>query len=338
MPFKTRQRGTCLVGGSRLSRLGLRDPRLGEFGLRPQPPARSLDLPVGIALVDQTPGLLVAIAQRRGQQFGTVASRRATGDPFESLQQPGPFGLMSRLDADRLDLRPVILEIFAEHVFLLVVEVGEKQGKEVAGTVLEHRLVGRIEGCDHRFEQMHLRILSSRHRRRRSFQEAAIRRAQLCIEIRQQPVDFGTDLRIAIERVNACQCEQHESVVVGVTPRVQNGTVRRQDMSETSAGHRDVWPWPEDSPVPAARSRGRRGTSPSGPPWRSSRSDGPERIRAAARADRRDRPDRAGRQTRPPSRPSLPSTTAARRGRSCEASVSQRCRQSRQPRRIVLQP
>ena len=45
MPLQARQRRARFVGGARLARLGLRDPRLGDFGLRPQPPLCRLILP-----------------------------------------------------------------------------------------------------------------------------------------------------------------------------------------------------------------------------------------------------------------------------------------------------
>src|SRR5205807_3925922 len=60
--------------------------------------------------------------------------------------------------------------------FLLVVEVGEKQGEELTGAVLEDRVMRRVERRDHRLEQMHLRILPPRHRRRPSLLETAIDR------------------------------------------------------------------------------------------------------------------------------------------------------------------
>ena len=116
--------------------------------------------------------------------------------PFRSQH---PLGLMAGLDADRLDLRPVLFKILAEHLLLLVVEIGEEQAEEIAGAVLEHRFMGCIEGRDHRLEQMHLRVLPARQRRRQSLQEAAMRRAQLRIEERQQRVDLGANLRVALE-------------------------------------------------------------------------------------------------------------------------------------------
>ena len=119
MPFKARQRRAGFVGGADLACLGLRDPRLGHFGLRPKPPCVPPDAALGAALVDQAAGRLVAVAQRRRQQFAAMSSRGAAGDAFKSLQQPDPFRLVSGFDADRFDLRPVVLEIFPEHAVCL---------------------------------------------------------------------------------------------------------------------------------------------------------------------------------------------------------------------------
>ena len=127
MPFEPRQRRARFVRGPRLARLGLRDPRLGDLRLRPQPPRMPPDVTGGIAFIHEAAGRLVAIAQRRRQQFAAVASGRAAGDAFKALQQPGPFRLMSGLDADGLDLRQIFLEILAKHLPLLVVEVGQEQ-------------------------------------------------------------------------------------------------------------------------------------------------------------------------------------------------------------------
>ena len=66
---------------------------------------------------------------------------------------------MSGFDADRLNLGPVILEILAENVFLLVVEIREKKRKEFTGALLKAQIMRRIERCDHGFKQMHLRVL-----------------------------------------------------------------------------------------------------------------------------------------------------------------------------------
>ena len=232
MPLEPRQRHARFIGSAGLARLGLRDPRLGHLGLRPQPPRVPSDVALGVALIDQAAGGLVAIAQRRCQQFAAGRAGRAAGDPFKSLQQPDPLRLMPGLDADRLDPRPVFLEILAQHPLLLVVEVGEKQREEITGAVLEHRLMGRIERRDHGFEQMHVRILPARHRRRQSLQKAAMRRAQMRVQERQQRVDFGADLRVAVERINAGERQQHERVVIGIAQRVQHRAIGRQDVDK----------------------------------------------------------------------------------------------------------
>ena len=59
-----------------------------------------------------------------------------------------------------------------------------------------------------------------------------MRRAKLSIQKRKQLVDFGPDLRIAIERISRRERKQYESVVVGVTQRIQDGAIRRQDMDK----------------------------------------------------------------------------------------------------------
>ena len=79
MPLEPRQRHARFVGGPRLARLGLRDPRLGHLGLRPQPPRMPSDVAVGVALIDQAAGGLVAIAQRGRQQFS--ARSAPSGSP-----------------------------------------------------------------------------------------------------------------------------------------------------------------------------------------------------------------------------------------------------------------
>jgi hypothetical protein len=62
------------------------------------------DVARGVALIEQAARCLFAVPQRRRQQFGTVSSGRATRDSLETLQQPDPFRMVSRFDADRLDL------------------------------------------------------------------------------------------------------------------------------------------------------------------------------------------------------------------------------------------
>ena len=86
----------------------------------------------------------------------------------------------------------------------------------------------RVERRDHRFEQMHLRILPPRQRHRQSLVNAAMGRAQLRIDEMAQRVDLGADLRVAIERMDARQRQQHERVVVGIAQRIQHGAIRLQ--------------------------------------------------------------------------------------------------------------
>src|ERR1700737_1756657 len=141
VPVKARQCSARLIGGASLARLGLSDPRLRHLGLRPQPPRMPSDTALGVALVDQATSGLVAVAQRGLEQFGAGIPRRAACNSFKAPQKPDPFRLVSGFDADRLNLRPVIFEIFSKHAFLLVVEVGEKQGENITGAVLEDRLM-----------------------------------------------------------------------------------------------------------------------------------------------------------------------------------------------------
>src|SRR5436190_21787140 len=111
MPLEPRQRRARFIRGPRLARFGLRDPRLGDFSLRPQPARMPPDVTSGIALIHKAAGRRVAIAQGRRQQFTAVAPRRTTGDALKALQQPSPFRLMPGLDTDGLDLRPVLLKV-----------------------------------------------------------------------------------------------------------------------------------------------------------------------------------------------------------------------------------
>src|SRR6185437_13109520 len=67
MPIEPRQSGTRLIRGSHFTGLGLRDPCLRNFGLRPAALAVAPDIADGIALIDQTARRLVAIAQGRGE-------------------------------------------------------------------------------------------------------------------------------------------------------------------------------------------------------------------------------------------------------------------------------
>jgi hypothetical protein len=133
-----------LFCGSRVTRLGLRDPRLGDFGLGASSAGVPSDLAIGVTLIDQPAACLVAITQRRRKQLGAVPSRRAASNSLETLQQPDPFRLVAGFDADRLDLRPVVFEIFAKKMFLLVVKACKEQREEPAGEMLERRVMGRI--------------------------------------------------------------------------------------------------------------------------------------------------------------------------------------------------
>ena len=69
MPLEPHQRRARFVRGAGFAALGLRDPRLRDLGLRPQPPRVAPDVAVRVALVDQAAGRRVAIAQRRFHQF-----------------------------------------------------------------------------------------------------------------------------------------------------------------------------------------------------------------------------------------------------------------------------
>ena len=90
----------------------------------------------------------------------------------------------------------------------------------------------RVERRDHRFEQMHLRILPPRQRHRQSFVNAAMRRAQLRVDEMAQRVDLGADLRVAIERIDGRQRQQHEGVVVGIAQRIQHRAIRLQGVDK----------------------------------------------------------------------------------------------------------
>ena len=52
------------------------------------------------------------------------------------------------------------------------------------------------------------------------------------VQERQQRVDFGADLRVAVERIDGCQRKQHEGVVVGIAQRVQHRAIGRQRVHE----------------------------------------------------------------------------------------------------------
>ena len=60
-----------------------------------------------------------------------------------------------------------------------------------------------------------------------------MRRAQMPIQKRQQRVDFGAQPRIAVERIDACQSQQDERVIIGIAQRIQNAAVRRQRVNKT---------------------------------------------------------------------------------------------------------
>ena len=117
----------------------------------------------------------------------------------------------------------------------------------------------------------------------------------------QQRVDLGANLRVAIERIDGCERQQHERVVVGIAQRVQHGAVRLQRVHKAGLavgafrlGQKVIQPLQRDRAAV-------RDTSPFALPWRSNRSGAPAREPAAAPDDRRGRPDRADRQSRPPS-------------------------------------
>jgi hypothetical protein len=59
-----------------------------------------------------------------------------------------------------------------------------------------------------------------------------VRRSKLGIQKRNQRVDLGSDLRIAIERVHRRKRKQYESMVEGVTQRIQHSAIRRQYMDK----------------------------------------------------------------------------------------------------------
>ena len=150
---------------------------------------------------------------------------------------------MPGLDADRLDPRPVLFEVFAEQLLWLVVEVGEKQRKEIAGAVLEDVVMRRVERSDHRFEQMHVRVLPARHRGRQALEKTTVRRTQLRLQEMAERVDLGANLRIAIERIHAGERQQHECVVIGVAQGLEHRAIRRQGVDEARSAIGRLWPW-----------------------------------------------------------------------------------------------
>ena len=48
-----------------------------------------------------------------------------------------------------------------------------------------------------------------------------MRRAQMPIQNTQQRVDFGAQLRIAVERIDAGQSQQDERVIIGIAQRIK---------------------------------------------------------------------------------------------------------------------
>ena len=233
MPLQARQCRAGFIGGADDAGLGLRDPCLRQFGLRPQPSRVPYDIALGVALVDQASSGFVTEAQRQFKQLGADPSRGTAGDPFEALQKPDPLGLMSGLNADRLYPGPIILKIFSEQARLLIVKVCEKESEEFAGAMLENRIMGYIERRDHGLEQMHLWILPTRPRRRQPFKKAAVRGAELRVHERKQRVNFGANLRVTIKRINSRERQQHERVVIGIAQGVQHGAVVRQGMDKS---------------------------------------------------------------------------------------------------------
>ena len=173
---------------------------------------------------------------------------------------------------------------------------------------------------------MHLRILPPRQRHRQSFVNAAMRRAQLRIDEMAQRVDLGADLRVTIERIDGCQRQQHEGVVVGIAQRIQHRAVRLQrvDKARFAVGgfrlaQQMLQPLQRDRAAVGIPAHLRR----LGVAIDLARlHEHPPRRRGIGAAVA----DRAGRQSRPLCRPSLRSTTAAGSGRSCEASASRRYR------------
>jgi hypothetical protein len=131
------QRFTRLVGRTRLSRLRLRDPGLGDLRLRPAAPSELFDVPVGVALVEQTARHVIAISQRRSEQLGAMPGGRTARDPLKAFEQPHPFRLMPRLNTDRLYSRPILLKIFAENLTSRIVQIRDEETVQFAGAILK---------------------------------------------------------------------------------------------------------------------------------------------------------------------------------------------------------
>src|SRR4051794_15617240 len=149
MPLQARQRRARFIGGADDAGFGLRDPCLRQFGLRPQPSRVPYDISIGVALVDKASGGFVTEAQCRPEQLRADPSRGAACNPFEALQKPDPLGLVSGLDADGLDSGPIIFKKFPEQARPFIVKVCNKKGEELAGAMLESRIMRRIERRDH---------------------------------------------------------------------------------------------------------------------------------------------------------------------------------------------
>src|SRR6266851_8819567 len=114
---------TRLVSRTLLFHLGLRDPGLGDFRLRPAAPGELSDIPVRVALVEQTARHVVAISQGRVKQLRAMPGGRTARDPFKAPEQPHPFRLMPGFNADGLYFRPVLFKIFAENLTSRIIEV-----------------------------------------------------------------------------------------------------------------------------------------------------------------------------------------------------------------------
>ena len=166
VPIEPVQRLERFVGSARLSRLGLRDQGLGNLGLRPSAPREFSDIAVRVALVEQAARRIVTIAQRRGEQLRAIPAGRTARDPLKAFEEPNPFRLMSRFNTGGFYPRPVFFKIFAENLTPGIVQICNEKPEQIAGAVLINRIAGRIERCDHRLEQMHVRILPARQRRR----------------------------------------------------------------------------------------------------------------------------------------------------------------------------
>ena len=98
-----------------LSRLGVRDPGFRDLCLRPQAARMPRDISCGVTGVDQAARHRVPVAQCGREQFAARTSCRTAGDAH-----------------DRLDLRAVLLEVFATRLCLLVLTTGHEQAKEFA--------------------------------------------------------------------------------------------------------------------------------------------------------------------------------------------------------------